>query len=60
MFVVRFLFCVTTIALMGCSNLEFVYNFQDNIKFFQKKTIVSVSGDDSDIINGYLIGLREI
>ncbi len=55
MFIVRFLFCVVIMALMGCSNLEFVYNFQDNIKFFHKKTLVSVSGDDSDIINGYLV-----
>ncbi len=54
MFMVRFLFCILIIALLGCSNLEFVYNYQDNIKFFHKKTLVSVSGDDSDVISGYL------
>ena len=41
-------------TLLGCSNLEFVYNFKDNIKYFHEQTLVNVSGDDSDSLSGYV------
>ena len=54
MFINRFLFCLIIFLLLGCSNLEFVYNYQDSIKYFHKKTLVSTSGDDSDVLSSYI------
>ena len=54
MFIKSFLFFFTIMTLLGCSNLEFVYNFKDNIKYFHEQTLVNVSGDDSDSLSGYV------
>jgi len=41
--------------IISCSNLEFVYDYPSNLKILQNKTLLSLAGDDIDIINSYLI-----
>ena len=40
---------------ISCSNFEFVYDYPSSIKNLQNKTLLSLAGDDTDIINSYLL-----
>ena len=41
--------------IISCSNFEFVYDFPSSLKKLQNKTLLSLAGDDIDIINSYLL-----
>jgi len=44
------------ILIISCSRFEFLYNTSDNIEYGVKyKTLLSISGDNKDIINSYLL-----
>ena len=43
------------VLIISCSGFEFVYNSSfENINKMNKNTLVSISGDNKDIINSYL------
>ena len=49
-----FFLIVFLVLITGCSSLEFAYNaFNNNI--IKEKTLLSISGNDKDIINSYLL-----
>ena len=50
-----FLLTLLLFLLINCSDLEFVYNTSYNSKI-NEKTLLSISGDNKDIINSYLLG----
>ena len=41
--------------IASCSNFEFVYDFPSSLKNLQNKTLLSIVGDDIDIINAHLL-----
>ena len=41
--------------IISCSNFEFVYDYPSGLKTLQNKTLLSLAGDDIDIINSYLL-----
>ena len=44
------------VLIISCSGFEFVYNSSfENINKMNKNTLLSISGDNKDIINSYLI-----
>ena len=47
-------FCL---LINGCSNFEFIYNSSliNTMKKIKEQTNVSISGDDADIISGYVL-----
>lgn len=47
---------IALLLLNNCGKLEFVYKIEENILFLNKKTLVNVSGDDADLIQGFLNG----
>ena len=51
-----FFFIPLIVLIIGCSGFEFVYNpsFAINKKIY-KNTLLSISGDNKDIINSYLL-----
>ena len=53
---IKKIFCLTLFLaqIISCSTLEFVYNNSDNNQV-NEKTLLSISGDNKDIINGYLL-----
>ena len=51
--IISLFFCA---ILISCSNFEFVYDYPSSIKNLQNKTLLSIAGDDIDIINSYLLG----
>ena len=50
--IISLFFCLIFIS---CSNFEFVYDYPSSIKNLQNKTLLSIAGDDIDIINSYLL-----
>ena len=49
-----FLLILLLVLIINCSNLEFVYNSSYNSKV-KEKTLLSISGDNKNIINSYLL-----
>ncbi len=49
-----FLLILLLALVINCSNLEFVYNTSYNNKI-KEKTLLSISGDNKNIINSYLL-----
>ena len=44
------------VLIISCSSFEFVYKTSDNIEYgIKNKTLISISGDNKDIINNYLL-----
>ena len=44
------------VLIISCSGFEFVYNSSfENINKMNKNTLLSISGDNKDIINSYLL-----
>ena len=44
------------VLIISCSSFEFVYKTSDNIEYgIKNKTLISISGDNKDIINSYLL-----
>ena len=50
-----FLLILLLVLIINCSNLEFVYDTSYNSKI-KEKTLLSISGDNKDVINSYLLG----
>ena len=51
-----FFFAPLLVLIISCSGFEFVYNVPSEIiNKINKNTLLSISGDNKDIINGYLL-----
>ena len=51
-----FFLTLLLVLSISCSRLEFLYNTSDNVEYDIKyKTLLSISGDNKDIINSYLL-----
>ena len=51
------LFIVTMLFVANCANLEFVYKYSKQVNNLKKNTNLIVSGDESDEIYGYMVGV---
>jgi len=51
-----FFFTSLLVLIISCSSFEYVYNTSDGIEYgIKSKTLLSISGDNKNVINSYLL-----
>ena len=50
----KLIFCFIILITFGCSSIEFVYQAPKTLKNLENNTMISVYGEDSEIIISYL------